>query len=361
MESEVETFSTLPLEARTPYGHQTLHVVIDDEKETQPERKVERLNIKNFIKSWRKSARQFFKDWKHQKSLEDRTKLLLNRLQELITENSTTKTVKLDLIQCLDIEKEIKVPKAEKSHSVLKDFYRACGRFFKNSVYTDTSDTRTDDAYIDVLLKKLGRNILPLPDITTPSYLREVAISTAVEKEEIFDHIKTLSNSNAVDNFGLSARTLKKIGEYAAPFIAEIASDMLRLEKFPKAIAGNSKVFGLWKRKGSRSDPTKYRPISILPWVGKILEKVILSRLELISSAQKRNPVHPQQHAYRRFRGVNTAVFELYKSFRVKKNARLLFVDYRGCFDAVSIQPLVDTIGKMNPSLAKVIVLKFSN
>ena len=154
---------------------------------------------------------------------------------------------------------------------------------------------------------------------------------------ECFSGVFTVDALNVGEwslNFGLNTYDFKSIAEDIAPFVCQIFNSMLDTETFPSILPRNNRVFGLWKAKGSREDPSKYRPICISPWLSKILQKALLIRL--IDLAIE---IHLHQHAYQAGKSTATALLDLRNTLRT--HPFMLFVDYKGCFEAVSHQPLL--------------------
>ena len=54
----------------------------------------------------------------------------------------------------------------------------------------------------------------------------------------------------------------------------------------------------IWKKKGSKSDPNNYRPISIIPILGRTLEKAIAYQLNAFCELEHIIP--PQQFGFRK-------------------------------------------------------------
>ena len=77
----------------------------------------------------------------------------------------------------------------------------------------------------------------------------------------------------------------------------------------------------IWKRKGSKTDPTRFRPITIANCCGKVLEKLLTTYLGNI------NPANPWNHAYQKGRGCLTAVVDLQVNLNKLKKLRKRLVE----------------------------------
>jgi len=97
----------------------------------------------------------------------------------------------------------------------------------------------------------------------------------------------------------------------------------------------------LFKRKGSRSDPSAYRPISILPLLSKLFEKIIFRKL--YQYVEQENLLDSRQHGFRRNRSCVTALSVFLNDLTTNMDepnmlAGVLYVDLKKAFD--SIRPL---------------------
>ncbi|CAF3669486.1 unnamed protein product [Rotaria socialis] len=91
------------------------------------------------------------------------------------------------------------------------------------------------------------------------------------------------------------------------------------------------------KQKKDKNQPSSYRPISLLSWIGKILEKIIKQRLTTV--LDKRNIVPAHQS------GLRTKKSTMYNITRLKRYAKdqlgkqrhsaTIFFDIKAAFDSV--------------------------
>ena len=87
--------------------------------------------------------------------------------------------------------------------------------------------------------------------------------------------------------------------------------------------------------KSNYEDPSSYRPVSLLPVIGKILEKIILSRLESISDEE--NWLSGNQHGFRKGKSTVTVlevlITHIRRAFIKKANTKCVLLDIKGAFD----------------------------
>ena len=98
------------------------------------------------------------------------------------------------------------------------------------------------------------------------------------------------------------------------------------------------RVLPLYKGKNlSRTSPASYRPITMLPTISKILERI--TQEQLVKHMEENKLYHPNQQAYRRGHSTTSALLELsdllYQAAEDKKIAVSLSVDQSSAFDCI--------------------------
>ena len=98
---------------------------------------------------------------------------------------------------------------------------------------------------------------------------------------------------------------------------------------------GNSRLNTIWKKKGSKSDPSKYRGLSIGSTVCKLIINIILKRLRPWYETQ----LTDQQNGFRQNRGTTDGIYTLKRiqqiTHKKKQPLFLLFVDLTAAFDHI--------------------------
>ena len=91
--------------------------------------------------------------------------------------------------------------------------------------------------------------------------------------EEILSILKGLNPSKAADIDNLSGKFLKDGAYVLARPISQLCNLFIKLNSFPRSckIANVKPLF----KKGCKTDPQNYRPISLLPLLSKIIEKIV--------------------------------------------------------------------------------------
>ena len=186
---------------------------------------------------------------------------------------------------------------------------------------------------------------------------------TFVTAEEVFNLIMNLDTDKANGPDGISAYMLKATATSIASPLAKLFSLSLRTGKFPK----------LWKlahvvpipKADNKSDPSNYRPVSLLSIVSKILEKIVYTRLweHIVEHA----PLSDCQWGFQKQRSTTTALLftthEWYSFLDKQKDVICVFFDYRKAFDSVPHRRLMDRLFQIgfHPSILAWICSYLSN
>ena len=96
-------------------------------------------------------------------------------------------------------------------------------------------------------------------------------------KSEIEKIIKSLDSNKSSDIYGISPKLLKILSPAISGILSNIFKESFALEVFPDymKLAMKTPIF----KGGSKLDVSNYRPVSVLPMISKVLEKLMLTRL----------------------------------------------------------------------------------
>ena len=101
----------------------------------------------------------------------------------------------------------------------------------------------------------------------------------------LFNVLKKLEVTKAAGLTQISGKSLKDGARILAKPISELCNLSMALGSFPDACK-IAKVKPLFK-KGSKTDPSNYRPISLLPLLPKVFERVVLDQTKEFLSLNK--------------------------------------------------------------------------
>jgi len=142
----------------------------------------------------------------------------------------------------------------------------------------------------------------------------------------------------------LTCMLLKSCTDVFAPVIATLANLLLQSAKFPSCYK-KAQLLQLLKKPGLESSSlANYRPISNLPTVSKVLERIVLTRLRphLLGSANF------SQSAYRKGHSTETALLKVLDSIYTAANDKqvtvLIGLDLSVAFDTVNHSILLERL-----------------
>ncbi|MBM3206904.1 MAG: reverse transcriptase family protein, partial [Candidatus Staskawiczbacteria bacterium] len=168
-----------------------------------------------------------------------------------------------------------------------------------------------------------------------------------VEESEVKAIILDCSSKKSEDLHEISMMTVKQVADVIAKPLAHIFNLSFRSGKFPDNLK-IAKVIPLYKG-GEDYLLTNYRPISILPQISKILEKLFFKRLE--SFVAKNNLITDSQFGFRTGRSTSMAIIETIEAIThaldQKKYAAGVFLDIKKAFDTVDHKLLLDKLERM--------------
>ena len=100
---------------------------------------------------------------------------------------------------------------------------------------------------------------------------------STVDKNTVLKEIKKFNSNKAVQDTDIPVKILKENAEFFAEYIYLQFNEAIESPKFPDffKFANITPAF----KQGSRNQKDNYRPISILPLISKIFEKLICSQL----------------------------------------------------------------------------------
>ena len=117
----------------------------------------------------------------------------------------------------------------------------------------------------------------------------------AISCESVIKMINELKPNKAVGLDKVSSRLLKDAADIVAPSLTSLFDISINIGCFPSTwkLAKISLLF----KKGSKQDPSSYRPISVLPTISKLLEKAV--HMQLYSYLCDNNLLSQKQFGFR--------------------------------------------------------------
>ncbi|MCG8113294.1 MAG: reverse transcriptase family protein, partial [Candidatus Thiodiazotropha taylori] len=159
--------------------------------------------------------------------------------------------------------------------------------------------------------------------------------------EQVSSFINYLDTNKATGLDGLGPRIIKMLAPTILPSITMLINKSINSGVFPSQLK-LAKVLPIFKG-GSKSDPSNYRPISILPTVSKIFEKHV--NFHLMRYLNKYEVLHESQSGFRQKHSCQTALIKLVDHWMTCIDngdiVGTLFVDFRKAFDLVDHATLI--------------------
>lgn len=163
--------------------------------------------------------------------------------------------------------------------------------------------------------------------------------------EELNVALASCNRSSSPGPDGISYRLLCNLGDRARSALLEVFNESWRDGTVPREWK-TSRLVALLKPGKSPLELTSYRPIALASCVGKLMERMILARLEWFL---ERHRIYPDAMAgFRRLRSSIDNVIDLVTYVQHQKMSRrlsvALFLDVKGAYDNVSHEAILDAL-----------------
>lgn len=171
----------------------------------------------------------------------------------------------------------------------------------------------------------------------------------------IFQEIKTIMkeiNPKKTPGFDLiSGKVLQELPKIGIKAIQQIYNAILRLCYFPKQWK-ISQIIMILKPGKNPQDLTLYRPISLLPSLSKVYEKLLLKRLQPIIDDKKLIPQHQFGFCTKHvtIEQIHRVMKQISEDFERKHYCSAAFIDISQAFDKVWHKGLCYKLKSMLPS-----------
>ena len=156
-----------------------------------------------------------------------------------------------------------------------------------------------------------------------------------VSEVEVLEQLLSLKPNKAIGLDSVSARLLKYDAHSPCPSVTKLLNLSIRSKKFP-GLWKCSKVMALFKS-GDRTSADNYRPISILPTLSKILERVVHS--QFYKHLNSNNLLSSMQYGFRpkhsTVSALSTFADEVLLNMEKRNICGAVFLDLTKAFDTV--------------------------
>ena len=160
-------------------------------------------------------------------------------------------------------------------------------------------------------------------------------------ENEILAIVKSFSSSKATGPCSIQSSFLHSASSFFIPVLTKLINKSLCEGIFPDLLK-SAKVCPIFK-KGNFDECGNYRPISLLSNIGKILEKVMYSRVSNFLENQK--ILFEKQFGFRKSHSTNHALIDIVEQIKKNMENNLytcgVFVDLEKAFDTVNHEILI--------------------
>ncbi|KAM5347429.1 hypothetical protein ACJ41O_010434 [Fusarium nematophilum] len=190
---------------------------------------------------------------------------------------------------------------------------------------------------------------LPLPNFGSDGL--ELQVDQSLEEDEVDRLIRGLPSGKSAGDDGIANEALKLGRAVLVPVLTKLFRACLKLSHHPKHFKHAVTVILLKEGKEVYSDPKSWRPIALLPSLGKLLEKIIADRLKNLAIEHNLLPRSQYGAAGRSTcSAVQDMLHPVYKAWTrkmrraVRKKATLLGLDISGAFDNIDREKLLEIL-----------------
>lgn len=219
--------------------------------------------------------------------------------------------------------------------------------FLRDSAGCPVPESETADA-LNTAFCSVFTNACPeiLPHLPPSNYPPMENIT--FDANGIVTIIESLKNSSSCGIDGINAKVLKNTKHITSLFLRLIFQQSLCTGSIPSDWKVG-KIIPIFK-KGDRTNPSNYRPISLTSVCSKLMEHILHSHIANFLSSL--NFFHPNQHGFRKAHSCNTqlALFlhDVHSNLDLNIATDALFLDFEKAFDKVSHILLMHKVSHLN-------------
>ena len=166
---------------------------------------------------------------------------------------------------------------------------------------------------------------------------------------KVRDTITALKNSHSKDSDNINTKIIKTIKDIIIVPLTKLINQSISCNIFPSVLK-IAKVIPVYKGKGSIDDHTNYRPISLLPILSKVFERILKSQIN--DHFETNNLFTISQFGFRKNRTTSLAVdsftSNILEGFENFLDTYASFLDLTKAFDCVSHNILLEKLSFYN-------------
>ncbi|GBN16582.1 RNA-directed DNA polymerase from mobile element jockey [Araneus ventricosus] len=254
--------------------------------------------------------------------LGQKTKQLVQQIEESNTKDHLAKATE-------ELQKAIfaAYPYGQSYKAVVKNKHPPA-ELFKQLGNPSSGDTKS------FALKILQELYPPSHSPVTPPNCFPLIQEPQITKNEIRRILKKAPTKKAPGFDAIDYIVLKEVKNSFPEILHTFYNKCYQLHCFPEPLKKG--IIVLFHKDGKEADKIKsYRPVTLLPTIGKVLEQILLRRLN--HTLKKKNVLHHNQFGFREGRSTDDAIHQLVEKIQDSKNKKLhtmvISLDIQGAFD----------------------------
>jgi hypothetical protein len=209
----------------------------------------------------------------------------------------------------------------------------------QNKEYTDpVGMASVINQYLCSIFTKWGDNIVPQVD----TFVNDHLTSLILTEREVKVALTKLNPTKAPGPDGIPTKILKDYAEELAPHFTTIYNTSLHTGVVPDEWKQANVV--VIHKKGKKTDPSNYRPISLLPVCSKVLERCIYNKI----IPHIRPLISKHQHGFLANSSTNTQLITFFNTINnildEKNDIDLVYFDLSKAFDSVPHPPAIEKL-----------------
>lgn len=163
-------------------------------------------------------------------------------------------------------------------------------------------------------------------------------------EDEIFYILNNINPRKGAGFDSIRPLDIKTNASILTPIITTFVNSSINTSTIPE-ILKTSIIRPIYKN-GTKNDCNNYRPIAILPVLEKVLEEIIVRRLN--DYLQKYKILNPNQYGFQKGRNINQLLgnfsHQINKCLNENSHCLALFIDFSKAFDTLSHTKLLDIL-----------------
>ena len=184
--------------------------------------------------------------------------------------------------------------------------------------------------------QKLGEKFPPPDKVSIGFENKHTFIPFKIQPEEVTSAIKNMKNKHSVGHDNISNKLVKISLSVISGPLSDIFNQCIAEGFYPSSFK-IAKVVPIFKG-GSKLDVENYRPISLLPCIDKIFEKILFIRMTKFIN--KYQLICPEQYGFQQKKSSCTAILDFVEKLRNKCDKSIsmnaAFVDLKKAFDTIN-------------------------